>query len=212
MPAALICALVVAAALAISPELSRKSSARVNDKTSVWSRQNQTSAGLRMLASKPLFGFGWARYTTDSREYFRQPKDYPQIGYALDEGAGTSDPPLPLHDTFLAYAVELGLVGALLWLASLLWGAGGAIFERRASGLRPWKIGLLALMVFYLAVAAVDPHEQAFSVLLLWIWAGVAVGSPPLAAQARRAEHLVRGHVPAFGRRAASLALEGSRS
>lgn len=198
-PAVLACALVIAAALAISPELSHKTSTRVNAQTSVWARQNQTSAGLRMVDAKPLFGFGWDRYQADSLEYFRQAKEYPLSGYMLSEGVGSFEAPLPLHDTYLAFAVELGLLGALLWLASLLWGLGGAIFARGSSDLRPWKLGLLAITVFYLVVAFVDPHEQAFSLLLLWIWAGVAFGSAPLSAQVTRAESALRASRAAFG-------------
>lgn len=198
-PAVLVCALVIGGALALSPALSHKTSIRVNNQTSVWARKNQSAAGLRMVDAKPLFGFGWDRYKSDSLDYFRQPREYPQGGYMLSEGVGSLDEPLPLHDTYLAFAVELGLVGALLWLASLLWGIGGAIFKRGPSPLRPWKLGLLALTVFYLVVAFVDPHEQAFSLLLLWIWAGVAFGSVPLSAQVRRAERALRASRSAFG-------------
>jgi putative inorganic carbon (hco3(-)) transporter len=187
VPATLLGAVAIAAALAISPSLSQKASTRVNATSSVWARQNQTTAGLRMVDAKPLFGFGWERYKRDSLDYFRQAKGYPMSGYMLSEGVGSFEPPLPLHDTYLAYLVELGLVGALLWLATLLWGIGGALLARGAAELRPWKTGLLAMSVFYLVVAFVDPHEQAFSLLLLWIWAGVALGSEPLSAQARRA-------------------------
>jgi len=201
VPAAAVCAVVIGGAVAISPVLSHKTSTRANDQLSVWSRENQTSAGLRMVAARPLFGFGWDRYTTNSLAYFRQPRDYPQDGYMVEEGAGSLAPPLPLHDTYLAFAVELGLVGALLWLTSLLWGIGGAIFDRRSGELRPWKLGLLAILSFYLVIALVDPHEHAFPLLLLWTWAGVAFGSEPLAARVRRS----KGR-PAFG-----LAFEGPR-
>jgi O-antigen ligase len=185
-PAALVGAVAIAGALAISPSLSHKTSSRVNATSSVWARQNQTAAGLRMVDARPLFGFGWERYKRDSLDYFRQARSYPMSGYMLSEGVGSFEAPLPLHDTYLAYAVELGLVGAVLWLATLLWGVGGALLASGPPELRPWKIGLLAIGVFYLVVAFVDPHEQAFSLLLLWIWAGVALGSQPLPAKARR--------------------------
>jgi O-antigen ligase len=210
-PAALACALGIGTALAVSPGLSHKTSTRVGDQTSVWARQNQTSAGLRMVDAKPLFGFGWDRYKPDSLEYFRQAGEYPQDGYMLSEGVGSFEAPLPLHDTYLSFAVELGVVGALLWLASLLCGVGGAIVGRGSAQLRPWKLGLLAIAVFYLVVAFVDPHEQAFSLLVLWIWAGLALGGEPLAAQVRRAKQARRASRGAFGVLPAGpgLALEG---
>ncbi len=192
VPGAGACAVIIASVLALSSALSHSTSARANDQISVWSRENQTSAGLRMLAARPLFGFGWAGYTTHSLAYFRQPRSYPQDGYMLQERVGTHAPPLPLHDTYLAFAVELGLLGALLWLTCLLWGVGQAIFSRGPVGLTPWKQGLLAIALFYLVIALVDPHEHAFPLLLLWTWAGVAFGSESLAAQARRAAATTR--------------------
>ncbi len=185
VPAAVACALAIGGALLLSPALSHKTSNRVNNENSVWARQNQTSAGLRMVAARPLVGFGWERYKRDSLAYFRQSAGYPQNGYVLSEAVGTAVPPLPLHNTYLAFAVELGLVGALLWLAVLLCGVGGAILSPASGDLPMWKLSLLALAVFYLVVAFVDPHEQAFSLLLLWSWAGVALGAMPAPARAR---------------------------
>jgi O-antigen ligase len=171
VPGALACGVLVGGALQLSPALASKASARVNDARSVWDRENQTSAGLRMIVSKPLFGFGWDRYETDSLPYFREASDYPMTGY---DSYGVE---LPLHDSYLSYAVELGLVGALLWLAAVIWGLGGAVFSRGSPLLRPWKLGLLAMMIFFLVIAFFDPLQQNFTELLLWTWAGVALGS-----------------------------------
>lgn len=175
VPGALACALAIGLALLLSPALSQKASSRASNQMTVWARKNQTAAGLRMVAAKPLFGFGWDRYTSDSLEYFRQAEDYPMNGYTLN-GTAIAERPLPLHDMYLAYAVELGLVGALLWLMTLIWGAGGAIFSAGAPELRPWKLGLLAIAVFFVVVGIFNPYEAPFPVLLLWGWAGVALG------------------------------------
>jgi O-antigen ligase len=139
-----------------------------------------------MVAARPLFGFGWERYRSDSFDYFRQTADYPMYGYK-PSNAVQGERTLPLHDTYLAYAVELGLVGGLLWLATLLWGVGQAILSPASPELRRWKLGLLSIATFFLVVAIFNPHQDPFSVMLLWLWAGVAQGSPSLAAQARRA-------------------------
>ena len=213
VPGVLACALLVGGALVVSSGLSEKTSRRANEQLSVWDRENQTAAGMRMIAVKPLFGFGWGRYTTNSLEYFRQPRDYPLDGYILGEKIGADYAPLPLHDTYLAFAVELGLVGALLWLGAILWGVGGAIVQRRPPDLRAWKLGLMAVAVFYLVVAAVDPHEQAFPVFLLWTWAGVAYGSASLQEQASRVRSPALRSAPAFGMRPviAGLAIDESR-
>ena len=194
LPALLTGGIALAGVLALSPSLSQKASARVGNQNSVWARQNQTAAGLRMLAAKPVFGFGWNRYKPESLAYFRQAPDYPQNGYLVSESLGEALPPLPLHDTYLAFAVELGVVGLTLWLAVLLWGVGGAIARPGPSTLLDWKLGLLALLVFYIIVAIVDPHEQAFLLILLWAWAGVAYG--PDQSQERAASGRLRRSRP----------------
>ncbi len=181
VPGALLCAVVIGGALLLSPTLSSKTSGRVNDELSVWDRQNQTPAAVRMIEAKPLLGFGWDSYESDSTPYFRQPKNYPMTGYS------TPERPLPLHNTYLSFAVELGLIGALLWLATMLWGMGAAVFGRGPAELRPWKLGLLAITVFFLVVGAFNPYQAPFPALLLWVWAGVALGSP-LRVPRRRAE------------------------
>jgi putative inorganic carbon (hco3(-)) transporter len=168
---------IVAAALALTPGLAQRVSARTGDRSTVWDRQNQISAGLRMVAAKPLFGFGWDSYGRDNLDYFRQSADYPMEGYELG-GYGSPGKVLPLHETYLAYTVELGIVGALLWIAAVLCGLGSAILNRGPAGLLPWKLGLLACGVCFLVIGLFNPYQPAFPVLLLWVWAGVARGQP----------------------------------
>lgn len=170
VPGTLACAVLIGGALLLFPALASKTSARVSDERSVWDRQNQTSAGLRMIEAKPLFGFGWDRYVNDSLPYFRETSNYPMSGYP------TSEIETPLHNSYLSYAVELGLVGALLWVTAVIWGLGGAIFNRGSPLLRQWKLGLLAITICFLALAFFDPLQQNFTGLLLWTWAGVAFG------------------------------------
>jgi O-antigen ligase len=172
VPGLALTAVAIAGTLAVSSHLSQQTSARANYEQSVWDRQNQTSTGLRMVAAKPLFGFGFDRYEADSLDYFRQPADYPMSGYFHGVTIGVPDAILPIHDTYLSYAVELGLVGALLWLASVTWAVGGGIFSRGPSELQPWKIGLLAILVFF------DPHTAPYPMVLLFVWAGLATGQP----------------------------------
>jgi O-antigen ligase len=174
-PGLLACTIAIGGALALSPALSQKTSDRAGSQRSVWDRQNQTAAGLRMFASKPIFGFGLGRYESYSLAYFRQPADYPMTGYTLDTESQESEAILPLHNLYLSYAVQLGLLGALLWLATLFWGVGGAIFRRGPPALRPWKLGLLAIFLFFIVVTAFNPLQPPFTSLLLWTWAGVAL-------------------------------------
>jgi len=186
-PGIAISLLALVGVFAISPSLSQKASERATYKQSLWDRQNQTAAGLRMVGAKPLFGFGLGRYEKESVEYFRQPADYPMTGYVHDIVIGVPDPILPLHNTYLSYAVELGLVGGLLWLASILWGVGAAVFGPGPAELRPWKLALLAILVFFLVVCVVDPHTAPFPMVLMFVWAGLASGAAPRPAVRRAA-------------------------
>jgi putative inorganic carbon (hco3(-)) transporter len=174
----IVCAVLAGAVLRVFPSFEQKASTRAHDATTVWAREDQISAGLRMLRAEPLLGVGWDRYESDSLEYFRETADYPMEGYALG-GFGIPGKALPLHETYLAYAVELGLIGALLWLVTLLWGVGEAILCLGPVGLRPWKLGLLAVATCFLVIGLVNPYQAPFPMLLLWVWAGVALGRVP---------------------------------
>lgn len=183
-PGIAISAVALIGVFALVPSLSQSASQRATYQQSLWDRQNQTAAGLRMVQAKPLFGFGLDRYEAESADYFRQPADYPMTGYTHGITIGVPDPILPIHNTYLSYAVELGLLGALLWLASIAWAIGGAILARGPASLRPWKLGLLAIAVFFLVVCVVDPHTAPFPMVLMLVWAGVAAGAKPLPSEA----------------------------
>jgi O-antigen ligase len=182
-PGIAIAAVALVGAFALSPTLSKNASERATYQQSLWDRKNQTAAGLRMVQAKPLFGFGLDRYAAESVDYFRQPTDYPMTGYTHGITIGVPDPILPIHNTYLSHAVELGLLGALLWLASVVWALGGAILARGAAALRPWKLGLLAIAVFFFVVCLVDPHTAPFPMVAMFVWAGAAIGTKPLRAE-----------------------------
>lgn len=198
-PGLAIAALAIVGALALSPQLAQRASSRAEYQQSLWDRQNQTAAGLRMVASRPLFGFGVGRYEREGLDYFRQPAEYPMTGYYHGVTVGVPDAILPIHDTYLAYAVELGLIGLLLWLAAIGWAVGGAIFTPGPPSLRPWKLGLLAAAVFFLVVGFVDPHTAPFPVVLLFVWAGLARGTSAAPARAAASGDLGWASLPAAG-------------
>jgi hypothetical protein len=119
-----------------------------------------------MIQARPLFGFGWDTFAKDGLPYFRQASSYPMVGYGIQ-----------LHDVYLSNAVELGLIGFTLWLLAQIMAFGSALTGRAPPELRPWKIALVALIVFSAVVAVLDPLAQNYAELLLWTWAGVIVGA-----------------------------------
>jgi O-antigen ligase len=164
LPAIIGGTVLVVGAFAVIPGLHREVRERTNEKQPVWDRKNSNAAALRMIADKPLLGFGWGMYPHRSAPYYRQAKDYPLSGV------------LNIHNVYLGNAVELGLVGALLWLVACAVAIGGAILRRGPPSLRPWKVGLVALAVGYATVGLTTPLGYVLPAMLLWTVAGLAWG------------------------------------
>ena len=211
-----LCALAVVCMLALVPSLHSTATSRLNSIYPVWDRQNQTVAALNMIQIKPLFGFGFDNWARTATPYFRLGPNRLLTGFpsstrnpaSLPGGPGAATGPSSsttngagggsgsgslgqvegqLHDSYLTYAVELGLVGAVLWPACLLWGLGGAVFNRdRDPELRAWRLGLVAIGICFLVLCAVDPLLPNFTPLVLWTWAGVAAGAAGVALPAAR--------------------------
>lgn len=164
IPAAAAVGAGVLLAFAVIPGLQGEAEDRANDDRPIWDRQNSNAAALRMLADKPVLGFGWGRFPWNSGEYYRQSPDYPLTSVTN------------LHNMYLANAVELGLLGALLWLGAAVVAVVGSITRRGPPELRPWKIGLIAWAVAYAISALSTPLGFVLPTLLLWTWAGLARG------------------------------------
>jgi O-antigen ligase len=162
LPSLAVGAVAVLAALAFVPSLQDDAQARQADQRPIWDRYNLLAAGERMIAEKPLFGFGWDTADEEITDYFRQADTFPLTGDGLR-----------IHNVFVANAVELGLVGAALWVVTLLAAIGTAILRRGPPELRPWRIGLIAVAVQWLIVANFVPLFFAFPNMILWVWAGV---------------------------------------
>lgn len=161
IPVALGVAVAVSASLVLIPGLSQRVHERATNSGTVWDRKNLARAATNMIEAKPLFGFGWSRFTADSADYFQQAFDYPLT--ATDAG---------LHNTPLTYAVELGLVGATLWFVGVIFGIGTALTTRGPPELRPWRVGLLAIALASLVVSNSVP-PTAWLNRSIWLFAGV---------------------------------------
>jgi putative inorganic carbon (hco3(-)) transporter len=163
----LIGAVVAVGAFQLIPGLHQKADDRAQDERPVWDRLNTDAAAIEMIGHRPLLGFGWNSFVQHGPEYLRQKGDYPLTGAGLN-----------VHNVFLSHAVELGLVGFVLWLVAFLAGIGWAALRGTIPALEPWRIGLVALAVHWIVVANFGPLGYAFPTLLLWTWAGVVRASP----------------------------------
>jgi O-antigen ligase len=170
IPACIVGLLMVVGAFATIPGLLDQAQSRKNSESPLWDRRNSAAAAVRMFHERPLLGQGWGTFRYTAVGFYVQDPDFP-LTFIPD-----------VHNLFLLVAVELGLVGCLLWALALLLGVGGAIFARGPPELRPWKIGLLALFVAWLILANATPMSAPMPTLLLWAWAGVARGGRQFAA------------------------------
>ena len=150
----------IAAALALVPGLPAEVQERRNDNRTVWERENLNRAALNMGFDHPLLGVGWDGFDEKRLPYFEQADDYPLI---------VTD--APLHNVFLTYAVELGLIGVTLWIVALVLGVGGALNTVTRDDLTLWRHALVALAVAWAVIINFVP-PYTFTNLIIWLWAG----------------------------------------
>jgi putative inorganic carbon (HCO3(-)) transporter len=163
LPALTLATLAVIAAISVIPGLSADLHTRVVDNIPVWERLNLNVAAEHMVLAKPIFGFGWGTFAAASSPYFKQSDSYPLVYTTV------------VHNVYLSFAAELGLVGLLLWLLVLAAGVGGAV-RSAVFALRPWRAGLLAYAAFYFIVIAFVPPPTSFPPQFLWLLAGLVRG------------------------------------
>jgi O-antigen ligase len=161
-PAIAVGIVVVIVPLLAFPGFLQTVQSRASQQATVWDRENQDRAALNMINQKPLFGFGWAEFQPKSISYYQQASGYPLTGFGLD-----------VHDAYLRYAVELGLVGVTLWVTAILMALGGALLRRGPPMFYGWKVVAGTFAVFYLIVVAFVPAET-FPNLILWLLLGLA--------------------------------------
>jgi putative inorganic carbon (HCO3(-)) transporter len=177
--------LVVVLLISLVPGLAAGIADRENDKSSLWDRENLNVAALRMVEARPLFGFGWGRFTDVSSPYFWQAANRPLTAVGAQscdslpaEARQTTDGSrpqctVPVHNAYLSNAVELGLIGVTLWIVAGAVAIGGAILRRGPPWALPWRIGLLAMAIMWGVVIFFTPLEGPFSPVVVWTWAGI---------------------------------------
>jgi O-antigen ligase len=173
VPVAVGAALMTGATLAAVPGLRQKALVRESQRGPIYDRLNLNRAALNMAEARPLTGFGWDRFKDVGTDYF-------QIGdYPFTAGVGVG-----VHNAYFSHLAELGLVGTSLWLLSMLLAVWLALSRRGPPELEPWRYGLLAIAVLNFVISAFV-YPYLFSIVVLWVWAGVVYGNaPPRAAGA----------------------------
>jgi O-antigen ligase len=157
---------VIAVSLALVPGLAGAVQERRDDDRTVWDRKNLATAAVNMVEAYPLVGVGWNRFTEENSDYFRVSRDFPL----------TADEDTVIHNVFLTYAAELGLVGLALWLTTLALGMFAALWPPARGEPHLWQIGLGATLVFFLVISNFV-FPQVFPNLALWLFAGATVGA-----------------------------------
>ncbi|MCU1373658.1 MAG: O-antigen ligase protein [Actinomycetia bacterium] len=152
----------LAAAIFFVPGFAHNADERSSAQRPLWDRYNSNSAAVRAVEDHPLFGVGFQAWRQENSRYLRLSQDYPLTGTDIE-----------IHNVALSHAAELGLVGLVLWGTAFVAGIGGAIFRPGPTELDPWRLGMVALAVHWLIVAAFGPLSYPFPNLLLWTWAGV---------------------------------------
>jgi O-antigen ligase len=168
-------------ALTVLPGFSASFEERANNQLTVWERRNVDAAAINMVSHRPLLGFGVGKFNEDNVDYFTLPSDIPQ--FVTTE--------IALHNVFLLMAVELGLVGVGLFSASFLAVVGLAVLSRAPPELRPWRLGMLAIAMYWIVGAQFVPLGQVFPNMIVWLWAGIVLGGAT-----RVAEPASNGHRP----------------
>lgn len=150
------------------PGFADQARSRESTQGTVYDRYALNRAALNMLEARPLVGFGWGTYLRHNREYLQQGEGYPlpdNIEYQ------------PVHNLYLGFAAEIGLIGTTLWVVAMLLAVGGTVLRRGPPALLPWRWLLLGVATFYLAISNFEP-TTTFSTLLLLLLAGVASAGP----------------------------------
>jgi putative inorganic carbon (hco3(-)) transporter len=159
------------ALLALFPQIQELAADRKNAYRSVSERRNVNAAAIAMVRERPLLGFGWSTFRERNDTYFPLLDDVPQ----------TAERRLAIHNVLLTFATELGLIGVTLFAAGFLFAFGSAVTTRGPPELLPWRIGLLAIALFWAVVAMFAPLGQVLPTLVPWLWAGVVLGPVLLA-------------------------------
>jgi O-antigen ligase len=184
LPAVAGTAAVVVLLISIVPKLENSVKERAHNQLTVWERRNVDAAAIEMVSRRPLLGFGLGTFNDRNGEYFPLLDDVPQV-VTVDTTR------IAIHNVFLLFAVEQGLIGVALLLGSLIAVVGSALLARGPPELRPWRAGLFAIAAYWVVAANFAPLGQVFPNLVIWLWAGIVLGGATAVRRPSRNEDAV---------------------
>jgi putative inorganic carbon (HCO3(-)) transporter len=165
-PAVVAAAVALGVATATVPGLSDKLSDRFTENGPVWVRQHTNAAALRMIAEKPVLGYGWRTFQRESGYFFRDIGETKLTGF--HEIA---------HNIFLVRVQEVGLLGGALWFAALALAFGAPVFRRATGELALWQRGYVVVILAMVVVALFTHLGFPFQGSLIGAWAGLLLVS-----------------------------------
>lgn len=126
-------------------------------------RLTSAQAALRMIEAHPVIGVGINNYGNNAK-YFYDANE-PRSKFWV------------VHNSFLLFAAEIGLIGFIFYLWFVLAGVSSArqASRGRSAYLNAVAIGVLSSWVGFFISALADKSYKEFYVLLLTMWALVAV-------------------------------------
>jgi O-antigen ligase len=166
VPGALTAAAAVAVLVLTIPGLSETVAERRAQQSTIYDRVNLNNAAINAIEAHPLTGVGWQAFRPVTAEYAELHPNIP-----LTAMGGTV-----VHNLFLAYGADLGLVGLTLWLVALVLAVGGTLVRRGPPESRPWWALLLGVSLFF-GVIAMFEYPQTFSIVLVFLLAGIVRGA-----------------------------------
>ena len=178
----------LAALAAVSPKLYQQFTVR--EDFGIRAGPPGTEATLRMIADHPFLGVGLNNGTAQKRNYVKVSYNRydPNTQFYLE----------PTHNLYLSTASEIGIPGALFFLAFFASVTLTAWRQSRQAADPEIRWTANALVVVFCGVAVnglMDPLQEYSVLVLLWLYAGISLNLPRMA-QDHEIVHLRPGRQP----------------